>query len=238
MTPERIALFEQYSADNLSQQEKSAVEEQLLADHDFKQEYEAFLQVKDSLIHHNNDRLKKKIASVLDQSEVDGRATNRKRFFYAAASVSLICILSAYFFWPASQTGALYSEFYQTYSETTTVLSEEANGTSLCLNAYNQENYEEALQCLKGLPSTSDRLFYEGMCYANLDHTALAIETLLQVEALNSSFLEESNWYLALLYLKEEKVVDAKQRLKKIVALSSTYKKQSAQKILKALEKE
>ncbi|MBL4707318.1 MAG: hypothetical protein JKY48_02615 [Flavobacteriales bacterium] len=233
MDQNKLELFEKYLLMKLAESDQLLFEERLKTDTVFSQEYESFIAVRDSLIHSNNERLKNKIKIVLQEDNLQVVHRKVPKIYYVAASVLLICMFSLYSYWDYSKSDSLYSEYFSPYSETSSVLGSQKSPLDICLNEYNKEAYKKSIECLTKLPVNSDKYFYLGMSYTNLDDTDQAIKALIKVEELASSFLEESNWYLTSLYLKQDDLSHVKKRLNTILNNpNSNYKKTSAKKLL------
>ena len=132
----------------------------------------------------------------------------------------------------ASPNEKLYAQYYSRFEEVHSVLGRENSGLLHCLKKYNEKDYESAIECLNKLPSNSEKYFYLGMSYAEQEKVVSAINALNKVETMDSVLLEETNWYLALLYLKREGKQECKKRLLRIIKSNSfTYKKNNAKKL-------
>jgi tetratricopeptide (TPR) repeat protein len=237
MNSKTIELFEQYCSNELSENDRLVFEKRLESEANLKKDFMAFIEVKESLNHANNKRLKDKVKLSLEKIEQKEYQRERRPMYLTAASVLVICCLSFYVYMNSSKTDTLYSKYYTPYSETTSVLSSNNSSLEECLNEYNQEAYQRALDCFSELSPNSEMYFYLGMCYANLEDTKLAIKSLVKVEELGANFLEETNWYLALLYLKQDNLNEVKERLGQVLNRpNSNYKKMSAEQLLSKLD--
>lgn len=75
---------------------------------------------------------------------------------------------------------------------------------------------------------------YLGAVYLMQNKTGPAISNLKTVDA-NSIFIQEAKWYLALAYLKSNRLPDAKRQFKEIATSSNHYKQSEASRILAEL---
>jgi hypothetical protein len=234
MNSENLERFEKYHLDELPENERLAFEKDLETNESLANEYQNFVQIRNSLTNTDNERLRNKISEIIKQEKLSREIRIVSKNYWIAASLLVLFGLSFYFYgiYP-SKNEKLYSEFHTSYVETISVLSSNTSSFGKCLDLYNRADYAEAKNCFIQLPINAETSFFSAMCMLETEEYKSAIAALERVENLGNTYLEESNWYLALVYLRENEHEETKLRLNNILNNSkSSYKKESARRLL------
>jgi hypothetical protein len=103
--------------------------------------------------------------------------------------------------------------------------------------AYEDGDYKKAVQLFSELYKENEAsyyLFYKANALLKLGNSQQAIISLKQHLKAQDSLTEKSNWYLALAYLKENDIANAKKVLKSI-SNKKGYNSKKAQELLQKL---
>lgn len=237
MNSENLDLFEKHHLGKLSEKERLTFEKDLELNKSLANEYQDFVQIRNSLTNADSQRLRNKIGEIIKQEEQVRKNRIIPKSYLVAASLLAIACLSFYLYivYP-SKNEKLYSEFHTPYKETISVLGSKNSPFEECLSLYNQSDYFKAKNCFGQLSKNAEVFFLSAMCMLETDEYKSAIKELKKVENISSTYLEESNWYLVLLYLREGEYKEAKERLNNILNNpKSSYKKESAKRLISLL---
>lgn len=150
----------------------------------------------------------------------------------AAAAAFLI------FFIGLGETGPqqLAQQYFEPYIFEATFRNDRADNLTLAQQAYDKKEYQKALNLLNEYPNNTSALMAKGNCEFLLDEYEKAIETFKQLsnKKIDVHQKAKAQWYLALSYLKLEKVNEAKKSLQLFTKDSNYYSR--AQTILKKLD--
>lgn len=156
-------------------------------------------------------------------------------------AIALIPILGLF----SNSAEALLAEYTieNPYPNRTIRKSTEADLSEIRLNAteaYNQQQFAAAIENYQQLVQQDqaqlEDLLYLGLSQIYEQESQNAVETLEKAQVLSvqtQSFEQEIDWFLALAYLQNEAVADAKQLLDKIVN-TNAWRAADAQKLLDA----
>lgn len=138
----------------------------------------------------------------------------------AASFVALIAV--SFLFWPAQSNSELFSKHYDVYpSIINPIVKGEQTATSKLEKAmleYQQANFQTASDELKSINIQSDTvLFYLAMSQIEMNQLAAAQQNLELIDKQTSRFYKESQWYSALLFLRQDQIEKAKSQLQSIV---------------------
>ncbi|WP_223034173.1 tetratricopeptide repeat protein [Hanstruepera marina] len=219
-------LIAKYLRNELSKSEIIEFEKLLDSDHDFKEQFEFETQVKKAIFKQEHQKNKQFLVDV--ENEISHKSSNTKWYLVAA---SVVILISIGFLWNlnSSSPDKLFDSYYTVASNTShpivrsNTISDDQTSAFI---AYESEAYEQAQilfdEAYKN-SNNSELLFYEAICYLEIENTTKAIETFLKHQSLNDRLQEKSKWYLALAYLKNEEPVKAKNLLEKITKSPSNY---------------
>ena len=131
----------------------------------------------------------------------------------------------------------VYSDFANHGNLEIVVRSENSEEIVLAENAFNSQNYFEALQELKILsdlhPEDVELQLYKAICHLELNNFSDADRIFEEISKGESSLATKANWYKALSFLKQEKIEECKAVLQTIPESAEEYKQ--ANKLLKKL---
>lgn len=245
MKEDRYIEFDKYLNNEFSNEEKISFEDQLKSDKDFSQEFNIYKSLIVSLaskfenegkekelkktlsnlgsqfIKNNNSLEKSKVISLL----------NYKTLMVAAS----IALLIGFFLF--NNGDPVYSDFAK-HSNLELVVRSENNATiSKAEKAFNSKNYTTAFAQLTILeeqfPNDTEIKLYKGICLLELDKFSQAQTMFNLISNGNSVFKTKAIWYKALVYLKQDKLIECKTILETIPEDAQEY--EQAKKLIRKL---
>jgi len=241
----RYITFEKYLNKELTSEEMADFEKQLIANTDFKQEFEIYKALETSLNStFENEEKETELKATLTnlgkkyiKEETVKKETkvislfNYKKLLVAA---SIAVLIGLFVF---NNGDPAYSDFANHTSLEFTVRGENDEMRSKAEEAFNTKNYTEALKLItkignQDLKDTEIQL-YRGICYLELNSYDAAEGLFNKISNGDSAFKYKATWYKALTYLKQEQFEKCKNTLKTIPESTEEY--ELAQKLLKKL---
>ena len=208
-----IDRLKDYLNNNLSKEEKAALENRLKSDPEFKAEFEIHKSLLDGIEYHFDKQLK--------QSLKVREAKVKKRRLYQvmaiAASLSLIAIFSYQMFNLSRNDSEIFLKYYKPYYN---VVDDPQRNTSIppgdasVFQLYDKGEYNKAIAGLRSAlainPTNHEASFYLGLSHLAMDQPDSAVLYLNKGAQQGSAFSEPAQWYLGLAYLKSGKIEMAK----------------------------
>ena len=238
-------LLYSYFSNQLSEDEKQVFENLLETDDEFRAQFNFEKDLKRVIKDDKNQDLKMKLLEfekeIKNQIPVKN-STNRFRQWSIAASIALLFGLGIFGYNTFFRTdyGDLYNTYFQEYPNTVYSITRGAVQKTIereAFAAYESGDYRTALKNFAQLP-LGDKMeyveFYKAQSYLNSDQLEDAKKGFQKVISADNSFVGESHWYLALIYLKEKDKANAVNTLQQIIA-KYDYKKGRAEELLKEL---
>lgn len=231
-------LIAKYFLNQLTKEEKIQFDSLMQSDAAFKGQVEFESKVRKSVYQDEHSNLKQKLKDIEQNLEPK---QNKTKWYLAAASV--VILLCVGFLWNLSSSSSerLFENYYQTASNTIHPIVRDNNvkdQLTKAFIAYENKDYDIALVQFENLYNTSTQselLFYQGICYLEMNKPNLAIESFLRHKNLNDDLSGKTNWYLALAYLKAEEKDKTKMFLEEIMKNKSNYNYEKAKSLLSEL---
>lgn len=233
-------LIAKYIRNELNESENNAIQELLDSDPDFKELFEFEVSVQ-SAIHNNEYNKQKQFFKDIENKNNTENKTKPKLWYYMAASIILLVSIGFYWKQYSSSPETLFADYYTTASNTSHPIIRNQNDTdelTKAFIAYENEAYDQAQILFNNLYKTSNNselLFYEGICYLEMNKTQGAIETFNKHQTFQDKLAGKSQWYLALAYLKSDEKSKAKNLLEEISSSTSNYYYDKAKDLLSKL---
>ncbi|MEX0273131.1 MAG: tol-pal system YbgF family protein [Flavobacteriaceae bacterium] len=239
-----------YFSNSLTPDEKKRLDVLLRDNVEFRERFEFERRLKKTIVQAEGGKLKAKLQhfetdASLGEDNTEGKELKHggKRFpvWMVAASVAVLIALGWWALMPTIggvDSLALYQSNFEPYPNTVVNITRGENGDSLeaaAFMAYEMENFEMALDKLKGLKAQPYAKFYSAQSLLRLNRTEEAIVLLKENIDAGSHFVAESHWYLALAYLRVHQVDLAKDQLTELVREHS-YKREAVQVLLTDLD--
>ena len=218
-----IELLERYLNGDLHSNEKEEVEERLKSDPTFADRMKILQDSKAAILNPVDD-FRNELRQVINEQE-QGALVEEKRPFnwrygIAAALFAIALTFAAYLIMLKPPTAdALYADNFNIPPENITVRDQPGDDLlSEALDAYNQDNYQEALglfqEFLQEDPQHQGVMFYSGICQLVLDQNEQALVTFQNISTQQTGeYLTAAQWYLGLTYLKLDHLDQAKATL-------------------------
>jgi tetratricopeptide (TPR) repeat protein len=154
--------------------------------------------------------------------------------FLLAASLLLLVILSSILIYTAKPSSDnLYAQYYSRYDACyITRGNSETDALVLAIQLYDKKQYSDAISHFNKILKTDTKntaaYFFIGISYMEVNSYEKAIESLnIVIAQKDTAFLEHAEWYLALCYLKTNKVNLAKNILNQIAVSDNYYHSQA-----------
>jgi tetratricopeptide (TPR) repeat protein len=231
-------LIQRYLKGNLSNKERLDFEEVIKRDPFLNEDILLYWKLSNVISDSELEVFKKKLEKIHAKHFTPPITTKfviNKKLYYAAAIILIFISIGFCLLKPQKLDGqSLFVEFYKPLSEISVSRSvEDKDGIILLKDAidyYNNKNYVAASKLFKKIVLNNKKnhiaKLYLGLCGIELDSLKFAKEHLKSLLNANEMFFsEKAEWYLAMVYLKEEKVNDAKVFLKAIVKRKGEYSK-------------
>ena len=188
--------------------------------------------------------MKKRVKN-LHQKEINKlpKPTNGFRiipFLKYAAAIALILVAGYWFLLQPPSGADIYQEHYQAYALNFGERSNATQDITFTAGQFYQDGiYTKALDLFQTIPkdSVSAKItLAKGICFLEtnqLDEAAQSFQTLIDQQDI--IYEDHARWYLALTFLKEEKIDQAKNLLRQIAEKERSFKQDEAKAVLKSL---
>lgn len=234
-----------YFSNNLSNNDKQELESLLKEDAEFKAQFDLETNLAKAIKSHKGDILKEKLKGfekdlTIKQPKKTATSVFNYKNFAIAASVALLLGWFGYQSVFSPSYSNLYQDNFSTYPNTVYTITRGDTYNSLereAFVAYESKDYKTAIEKLDAISLNSKKPyfnFYKAQAYLNLNDITNAKAFFVMTIQENNSFVAESNWYLALIYLKENDKEEATKYLNNLVS-NYDYNKEKALQILKKL---
>ncbi|MGC1472049.1 MAG: hypothetical protein WA775_05615 [Psychroserpens sp.] len=231
---ELIAL---YFDGTLDKEQTALFDDLILHNAEFKAQVEIEQNTKKAIISIKKDDLKNRLQQ-LEQPK------NKTKFYRIAIAASLIITLGIF---GLSQLNTpvsndqLFAEHFEPYTNIIIPASrgdEIKDAKSEAFAYYDAKNYSLACQKFETLynaTTTPYYLFYQAICQLQLGKTENAIALFEMRKSISDKLSSHNTWYLALAYLKADKIENSKVLLQKISS-DKSYNYKAAEDILNQLD--
>lgn len=203
ITPENIALFDEYLRDNLTQKERLEFENKLQQNPELKAEFESFEALETAIQHNEIIQFKEKLNQWDKEKKEETPSSSkviRLRFLAIASSVILVVGFGIRFFFTNPSNQSLVDDRFFPYDNVLTIRGEKEDIDD-GLKQYEQKHYELAIEQFVKYPSNENALFYLAESQMALKRYSKAIENYKAVIKLDNLFKEVATYHLALAYL-------------------------------------
>lgn len=162
--------------------------------------------------------------------------------YFSIAAVFVAALVTTFFFLREEPNEALFTQYYEPYPSTVPIVREESDKTplELAMAQYELGQYDEARRALKNIvatdPGNQTAVFFTGSSELAVGQPEAAIVYFEKIlEAPDSLLKNPAEWYLALAYIRLNRLERAAVVLERIVDGQGFYK-QRAQAILEELK--
>ncbi len=229
-TNDVIEILTRYMDGELSPAEKEAAEKLLQNDAALRERYQHLLTAKQAI---RSQGLKQRVQAVHRQymlevapeEKSEAKVIKGNSFFKTLMRVAavLLIVIAGYgiFQYVSATNQALYSDAFIAYQLPVNRSSEQSGRLE---TAYSAGNYTTVINLFNATQNKSQRdYFIAAQAYLQLGNATAAIDAFRQVENMNSRssdqyFVQETDYYLLLAYIKANKIDPAEKQLDKITA--------------------
>ncbi|HEA20123.1 hypothetical protein LCGC14_1852340 [marine sediment metagenome] len=240
-------LLYNYFSKQLTADQQKLFEDLLKSDSDFKKQFDFEKDVKEVILNQETVKLKNKLVGFEKEISKDKSVRKLPRSIYQkwamAASIALLMGLGwlGYTNFAGPNYNDLYQENFQGYPNTVyTITRSDSDQTRErdAFVAYESGDFKGAADGFKTISKNSPTNyldFYLGMSYLQLHQLKQAKTYFTNTINGKSNFVDEANWYMALIAIKEENKATAKQYLMQLTAADS-YNQAKAKQLLEKLD--
>ena len=230
-----------YLSGTLSHEAQQQFNHLMATDANFKKEVEFQSNLK-TVISKEEQEATKRALTEYENEFKNSSSFNRKSWMVAA---SVIMLLGFSFLWLNSgsiDNNALFEDYFEPYRNVVQpVVRGEQNmdSKSKAFEAYENKDYQTALDYFNvALEEKNEAVIklYKGITQLQLDNIEDAIVIFEELENLPNNLEAQHNWYLALAYLKNNELENAKATLQKLNSRDSAFKNEEVDSLLKALD--
>ena len=209
-----------YLDGELSGPDKAEMEQRLSVDQGLREELENLKLTKQAVQSYGLQQHVARVRKEMKDTKLVSLTPVRRiiRYSLAAAASVLVVFLAVSVFRSASPSAdKLFADNYQPY---TIVTTRGNDSRSMIEEAYKNKEYSRVAR-LTDTSTTIKNIFLSGVSHLELKHTAYAITRFEKVLALNKekgtkTLADESEYYLALAYLRNRQYTDADKLLTRI----------------------
>lgn len=218
-------LLDKKARQSLSAEEEKQYEELYATEHSFR-EAAAFIYDVKAVAEAQDDQDFKSLLASFEVEQPKSRFSFKKQGWYVAASIVILMAISAVLLLNKPiDNEALYAEYFSPHANTLApVERNETTSTSLekALLAYENKEYVEALAFFEESEEANSTAvdFYKACSYMAISQIEDALPLLKKVSTSEDAYATYAHWYLALSYLKNNDVPNAKIHLETIVTRS------------------
>ncbi len=236
-----------YLRDKLNAEERTAFKEQLRTDEYLQKEVEALALIIKGVKKSGKDQLKSRLQKIhATQTQMTPVAKTRRlwpRVASVAAAIALLIISGVFLFKSQNLSPEMaFENYYKPYELKLASRAATDNQLTLQINElYFNKKYNAALPLLEEAlladPNNARLLLASGICHLELDElTSARSKFSTIVKSKNLRLTDKANWYLALSFLKEGKILEAKSFLNPIIKNAEADQHHEAKELLKKLE--
>ncbi|HMU97312.1 MAG TPA: tetratricopeptide repeat protein [Chitinophagales bacterium] len=245
--------LKKYLEQTLSDKERNALEQEM-QDNPFLNEategLEAWTQQGNADFDALENELNKNIDDKIDSKNLEIKKVVRMPIFriiaVAAGIIGILFLTVTYLHQQRMETEALFEANFKVLTQIDgAVRGEDAeiesnmNEEKKAVYYYERENYKEAIvhyeKALQSQPDNNQMQLYLAVAYLANYQATDAIQILSENDFSNSQYKQDRNWYLALAYLKNKDLKNAKPLFEQLSAFDNYYQN-SSKKLLKSLE--
>ncbi|CAL2091215.1 conserved hypothetical protein [Tenacibaculum sp. 190524A05c] len=231
--------FENYLAEQLSDDELKSFEEKLQTDISFKEAFDLYKETHDFL----KNKIQNEVATEEFTTNIKQISKNhfkshnkiKSKNWFIPIAASIALLIGVYVFYPKNTP--TYREYISYPTANFTTRNSQNETLVKAQNAFNTKDFKQANLLFDKLLNkdihNSELQLFQGITLVELDKFEKADQILSVIAYGKSSFKTKAIWYLALSKLKQKKYSDCKLLLEKLPKEFKHYK--NAQKLLKNL---
>jgi len=237
--------IEQYRFGPMSESERLKFEQELVENPILNHEFQLDIELEETLKQYDIIDLRRKLLRAMNEEKAQVKMPDRKSFhskwYMVAASITLLILLGGAIrlMNPVKYTNNTLFEMYYTGENAHNLTRSAGNTNDEAMTKYREGDYNSALvlfnEILDKDPSNIYIRYYSGLASIEANQNEKAIgEFKYIIDQKNNLFVENAQWYLALSYLKNNQVKEARSLLVQINNSTNPHNKEAAQ-ILKRI---
>ncbi len=170
---------------------------------------------------------------------------NKKNVLYLISTIAAIgLLLITWIYNQPISSEKLYAQYANDWKDLPSFITQNDETQSLLMNAerlFINKQYKEAEAAFSNLLNSNSSevqaqaLIYLGVLYIELEKYSDALSTFSKLSTSDTLFKYRMHWYKSLLYLKQNKKVEAKKELQLLLSNPKNYKYTTAKKLFDAL---
>ena len=241
---QRFELIEMYIDGELGAEEKKYVEDQIASNPEFAREFHLRQKVNSAIMEKDVIQLRNNLEKIYQTQHSDHSGIVRKLFerkwHLAAASATILLVVGSFLLSNLSSPNAdqVFSKYYEPESAILMTRSADEHPDSqlkTALHKFEQKDFQGAIPLLIDNKDNILAQFYLGLSYIETKDYKRAISSFqIILDNNNNLFLEQSEWYKGLCYLKLGENIKATDLFTTIKNSNSLYQK-DAEDILQKL---
>lgn len=235
--------LERYLAGELSDTEQTAFEKAMDAQPKLEEAFRRHMLARAAVFHTAKEEWRDNKRQKLREWRAEEKQTSSVSWYQMAAAIALLLAIGLGIYFLQSRQSSpeeLFLAYYEVDAAPNTRNQASESELYKGYQAFNQQNYEEALMRWDNIPAdqldnftTNELTYYRGLSYLELGRTTEAIQQLNQIQ--DSDFSDRATWYLALIWLKEGEADRARPLIQSLARRASPYQSK-AKEVLKQLE--
>ena len=237
--------IEQYRFGPMSESERLKFEQELVENPKLNHEFQLDIELEESLKQYDIIDLRRKLFRAMNEEKAQVNIPVSKSFhskwYMVAASITFLVLLGGalHLMNPVKYTNNTLFEMYYSGENAHNLTRSAGNSNDEAMTKYREGDFNSALvlfnEILDKDPSNIYIRYYSGLASIEASQNEKAIsEFKYIIDQKNNLFVENAQWYLALSYLKNNQVKDAKNLLVQINNSSNPHSKEASQ-ILKRI---
>jgi len=241
------ATIEQYLADEMTPSERVAFNKELISNPDLSKEMKLSQSIDAAILNDDILDLRQKLILAIDagrvvKAEVPLVRMNTRKWWYAAASVLVLCAVAATLYLHAQRqvsTDSLFSQYYNSEN-----VVDQTRGDQNIVEAiikFQQRDFAKASSLFKSLLDKDNSniavWFYYGISNIetkNFNNSIKAFTTIIRQN--DNLYIEHAEWYLGLCYLKNNYKQKAIAQFVAVASNPDNFHRQEAKNILEKLQ--
>ena len=239
--------IEQYRFGPMSESERAKFEQDLIENPKLNHEFQLDIELEDSLKQYDIIDLRRKLFRAMNEEKLQVKVPIRKsyhsKWYMVAASITFLVLLGGalHLMNPVKYTNNTLFEMYYSGENAHSITRSAGNNNDEAMTKYREGDFNSALvlfnEILDKDPSNIYIRYYTGLASIETNQADKAItEFKYIIDQKNNLFVENAQWYLALTYLKNNQVTEAKDLLVQIKNSTNPHNKEASQ-ILRRIAK-
>lgn len=234
--------MERYVAGELSEAERQTFEQAMDEQPKLEEEFRRHMLARGAVFQAAKEEWRADKRQKLREWRTADKKTSSVSWYQMAAAIALLLAVGLGIYFSQTKQSSPEELFLAYYEVDAAPISRNQAPESDLLKGYqafNQQNYQEALALWDRLPvdqldrfTTNELSYYRGLTYLELGRSTEAIQQLKRIQ--DSNFAHRATWYLALIWLKEGQIDKARPLIQGLTEQTSPFQ-EKAKEVLRQL---